>query len=158
MKTVNEAFEKLKSVVPVDTILLQQQTTPMLLERGSEDCKNECDTLRNEENIGSGSLILGLANPLKSTKVSTLRCAISYINALQKLIDDSEKGVLDPSFYETEENNMSSDVDMTCGKQGGDSNNNREKKKRGKDKRDAKGKKYLNKQKMSLIASSLNKN
>merc|ERR1719189_3412269 len=47
---------------------------------------------------------------------------------------------------------------MTCGKQDGDSNNNREKKKRGKDKRDAKGKKYLNKQKMSSIASSLNKN
>ena len=158
MKTVNEAFEKLKNVVPVDAILLQQQTTSMLQVKESEDNKIGLDAPRNEENMGNGNLIFGLANPLKSTKVSTLRCAISYINALQKLIEDSEKGVLDPSFYETEEKNGASDEDMILGKQFGDNNNNREKKKTGKDKRDKKGKKNLNKQKMPLITSSINKN
>lgn len=36
-------------------------------------------------------------NPV--TKVSTLRCAIDYINSLQRLIEDSNRGVLDPALY-----------------------------------------------------------
>ncbi len=46
----------------------------------------------------------------KGTKVCTLRYAIQYINSLQKLIDDSNNGLVDSSFYEMEfpEDNLSS--------------------------------------------------
>jgi hypothetical protein len=155
MKTVNEAFEKLKSVVPVDALLQQQQNGSVLLSKDTEN-KNvvSCDSMEIEENPGNAtSLILGLVNnPLKSTKVSTLRCAIAYINSLQKLIEDSEKGILDPSFYENDEEDNATDIEMLLGQQisfNGDNNNNRDKKKRGvhhkrgKDKRNLKGKKIF---------------
>ena len=164
MKTVNEAFEKLKSVVPVDALLRQQQNTSVLIAKEAQSNVGASDSIGEEE---TPSLILGLVNPLKSTKVSTLRCAIAYINSLQKLIEDSEKGVLDPSFYENDEedDNGVTDMEMILGKHlslNGDKNNNRDKKKRGshhkRDKRDVKGKKYLSSKKMSMIASSLNRN
>ena len=165
MKTVNEAFEKLKSVVPVDALLQQQQHSSVLLSKETQNNVLPCDSMDTEENLGNGSLLLGLVNPLKSTKVSTLRCAIAYINSLQKLIEDSEKGILDPSFYENEEEDNVTDIEMILGQQlsfSGDSNNNREKKKRGvqrgKEKRDIKAKTYLSNKKMSMIASSLNRN
>ena len=63
MRCVNDAFEKLKSVLPdVD---------------GDEEAKG--------------------------TKVNTLRFAITYINSLQQLIDDSNNGLVDPSLYGVEE-------------------------------------------------------
>merc|ERR1712223_1243305 len=40
-----------------------------------------------------------LENKNPVTKVSTLRCAISYINSLQRLIEDANQGTLDPSLY-----------------------------------------------------------
>ena len=40
-----------------------------------------------------------LENKNPVTKVSTLRCAISYINSLQRLIEDANRGTLDPSLY-----------------------------------------------------------
>ena len=134
MKTVNEAFEKLKSVVPVDALLQQQQSTSLLLTKGTDDdfASPSSDTAEGDENLGAGSLLLGLINPLKSTKVSTLRCAIAYINSLQKLIDDSEKGILDPSFYENDEKekeDKNSSIEKLLGKQicfNGDNNNNRD--------------------------------
>jgi hypothetical protein len=39
-------------------------------------------------------LLAATAN--KSTKVTTLRCAIDYIKSLQQLIDDINNGSLDP--------------------------------------------------------------
>eukprot|EP00096_Caligus_rogercresseyi_P006310 TRINITY_DN22652_c0_g1_i1.p1 TRINITY_DN22652_c0_g1~~TRINITY_DN22652_c0_g1_i1.p1 ORF type:complete len:324 (-),score=130.60 TRINITY_DN22652_c0_g1_i1:197-1168(-) len=65
MKQVNDAFEKLRDVVP-----------------------------HHRAFISSG-------DPANATKVSTLRCAISYINSLQQLIEDSNQGLLDPGLYNT---------------------------------------------------------
>mgnify|MGYP003311390646 CR=1 FL=1 len=101
MKTVNEAFERLKDVVPVDALLQQQQAASVLSSKETQN-NTSCD-LSSTDGATGKDLLLGLVNPLKSTKVSTLRCAIEYINALQKLIEDSEKGILDPSFYENDE-------------------------------------------------------
>ena len=166
MKTVNEAFEKLKNVVPVDALLQQEQHNTLLLTKEAEDNGMQCDSMSGEENISNGNILLGLANPLKSTKVTTLRCAISYINSLQKLIEDSEKGVLHPSFYENDEEDKPSDVETLLGQHvalNKDSNNNRDKKKKWnqhkgrKEKRDSKEKKYYNSSKMATAASSLNK-
>ena len=172
MKTVNEAFEKLKSVVPVDALLQQQQNTSPLLTKGTDNdvASPSSDTGEGDENLGAGSLLLGLINPLKSTKVSTLRCAIAYINSLQKLIEDSEKGILDPSFYENDEKekeDKNSSIEKLLGKRtcfNGDNNNNRDKKKKRtqskkrNEKRDLKGNNSLNEKKISMIAASLGRN
>ncbi len=72
MKLVSEAFDKLSSVVPV--------TKMMSFENIQHQAPEQLDK-----------------NPV--TKVSTLRCAISYINSLQRLIEDANRGVLDPSLY-----------------------------------------------------------
>lgn len=86
MKTVNDAFERLKAAVPA-TIAQQQQQEDQGLEHQGQ-------VLSAEE---------ALPAALKSTKVSTLRCAIAYINALRQLIDDSEKGLVDPKYYSGQE-------------------------------------------------------
>ena len=115
--------------------------------------------------------VLEICNPLKSTKVSTLRCAIAYINSLQKLIEDSEKGILDPSFYENDEKekeDKNSSIEKLLGKRtcfnGDNNNNNRDKKKKRtqskkrNEKRDLKGNNSLNEKKISMIAASLGRN
>ena len=71
MKLVSEAFDKLSSVVPVSKML---------------------STENDGENIENNS-----KNPV--TKVSTLRCAIAYINSLEKLIEDANTGSIDPALY-----------------------------------------------------------
>ena len=71
MKLVSEAFDKLSAVVPVSKML-------------------SCESSNIENNIEN-------KNPV--TKVSTLRCAIAYINSLEKLIEDANTGVLDPALY-----------------------------------------------------------
>jgi len=76
MKLVSEAFDKLSNVVPV----YKMMTTPP-----------------------DPNLDLDLENKNPVTKVSTLRCAISYINSLQRLIEDANRGVLDPSLYSLNE-------------------------------------------------------
>lgn len=84
MKLVSEAFDKLSSVVPVYkmmTVQNQIQPAPPAPAATSTDLENK--------------------NPV--TKVSTLRCAIAYINSLQRLIEDAERGVLDPSLYSLSE-------------------------------------------------------
>ena len=83
MKLVSEAFDKLSNVVPVYKMMT---STP-----NPNDLENK--------------------NPV--TKVSTLRCAISYINSLQKLIEDANRGVLDPALYtipEDEDMNLDSNL------------------------------------------------
>ena len=89
MKLVSEAFDKLSSVVPVykmmtsdDSVLNRSSNnggplTPQPISQTPTDPENK--------------------NPV--TKVSTLRCAISYINSLQRLIEDANQGTLDPSLY-----------------------------------------------------------
>lgn len=80
MKLVSEAFDKLSSVVPVYKMMTASSPnigpSPQQISQQNED--------QNK-------------NPV--TKVSTLRCAIAYINSLQKLIEDANRGVLDPSLY-----------------------------------------------------------
>lgn len=82
MKLVSEAFDKLSSVVPVYKMMTVQNQIPQAApQTSSSDLENK--------------------NPV--TKVSTLRCAIAYINSLQRLIEDAERGVLDPSLYSLSE-------------------------------------------------------
>ena len=78
MKLVSEAFDKLSSVVPVSKML------------SYENSEISGIAPQNENNIEN-------KNPV--TKVSTLRCAIEYINSLEKLIEDANTGVLDPALY-----------------------------------------------------------
>jgi len=60
MKQVNDAFERLRTVIPDEKVML------------------------NED---------------KSTKVTTLHCAIKYINSLQQLIDDCVAGNIQPQTF-----------------------------------------------------------
>jgi hypothetical protein len=81
MKLVSEAFDKLSNVVPVYKMMT---TNTVVVPEYEDEDTNNADT----------------KNPV--TKVSTLRCAIAYINSLQRLIEDSNRGVLDPSLYSLE--------------------------------------------------------
>ena len=87
MKLVSEAFDKLSSVVPVYK-MMTSTAAPMPLAAAVENSENK--------------------NPV--TKVSTLRCAIAYINSLQRLIEDANRGVLDPSLYTIEDEEDAMDM------------------------------------------------
>jgi len=89
MKLVSEAFDKLSSVVPVYKMMTSESSV-------SNQPANA--PLSPQQNI-SQSPPTDLENKNPVTKVSTLRCAISYINSLQRLIEDAEQGTLDPSLY-----------------------------------------------------------
>ena len=89
MKLVSEAFDKLSSVVPVYKMMTSESSV-------SNRSINEPLTLQ-QNSPQSPPPDLENKNPV--TKVSTLRCAISYINSLQRLIEDANRGTLDPSLY-----------------------------------------------------------
>lgn len=101
MKLVSEAFDKLSSVVPVSKMLSYENP----------------EIPQNENNIEN-------KNPV--TKVSTLRCAIEYINSLEKLIEDANTGVLDPALYAL---NNEEDFDEQDERSSIPSHNNKSKKK-----------------------------
>ena len=89
MKLVSEAFDKLSSVVPV---------YKMMTSESSSQNRSVSGPLTPQQNP-SQTPPPDLENKNPVTKVSTLRCAISYINSLQRLIEDANQGTLDPSLY-----------------------------------------------------------
>ena len=92
MKLVSEAFDKLGSVVPVYKMMTADQGSVS----NQSATANNGGPLSPQQN-SSNHTDLENKNPV--TKVSTLRCAISYINSLQRLIEDANQGTLDPSLY-----------------------------------------------------------
>merc|ERR1719242_2759237 len=79
MKLVSEAFDRLSNVVPVYKMMTANNSNVP------------------QDEIIPNAQVNDNKNPV--TKVSTLRCAIDYINSLQRLIEDSNRGVLDPALY-----------------------------------------------------------
>ena len=84
MKLVSEAFDKLGSVVPVYKMMTADQG----LGSNQSATANNGGPLSPQQN-SSNHTDLENKNPV--TKVSTLRCAISYINSLQRLIEDANQ-------------------------------------------------------------------
>lgn len=91
MKLVSEAFDKLGSVVPVYKMMTADQG--LVSNQSTTDNNGPLSPQQNSSNHTD------LENKNPVTKVSTLRCAISYINSLQRLIEDANQGTLDPSLY-----------------------------------------------------------
>jgi len=91
MKLVSEAFDKLGSVVPVYKMMTADQGS--VSNQSTTDNNGPLSPQQNSSNHTD------LENKNPVTKVSTLRCAISYINSLQRLIEDANQGTLDPSLY-----------------------------------------------------------
>ena len=85
MKLVSEAFDKLGSVVPVYKMMTADQGS---VSNQSATANNGGPLSPNQQN-SSNHTDLENKNPV--TKVSTLRCAISYINSLQRLIEDANQ-------------------------------------------------------------------
>jgi len=91
MQEVNEAFERLKSSIPHHTHFsksLQQEAKAEIIvqEERKEDQEGE------------------VKQEVKDTKITTLRCAISYIKSLSGLLEDLARGKLvSPDFYRTDE-------------------------------------------------------
>ena len=108
MRCVNDAFERLKNVLP-----------------STED--------EVQEEINKG------------TKVCTLRYAIQYINSLQKLIEDSNNGLIESEFY-----------DMKFPEKGGGNKKSKKKSQKNKKKNSTKssGKKNKNKKGLGVKKSS----
>lgn len=85
MKLVSEAFDRLSNVVPVYKMMTSANV----------QSNEQLPPVNPDPNVQDNK------NPV--TKVSTLRCAIAYINSLQRLIEDSNRGILDPALYALDE-------------------------------------------------------
>jgi len=91
MREINQAFEKLKQVVPVELVQQQQQQQQMLASspRGAHRTASEADD--SDHTSSQHSSESSSSSSFKLTKINTLRLAISYIAKLNTLLQQQQQ-------------------------------------------------------------------